>query len=218
MHAWGSGDPERTNKLQGDPSGWRLHFVDFDWVVPMYASFCLGSCKYSRIGMSCRQQSGTPKSKSTKNIRWPDGSPCTRLLLCCYCGVLFRGGQKGYVNLSQETRSKKQRFTQPETRSPLGQICSVKCPLVKTRCNPTLSALRSRTWEQELTPHPAPFFAAPSPFLSNEQYQYYRWVQGVGYPKVQLRKAFATPCSIGTACKKKYLHYNTHLGYSASLY
>ena len=42
------------------PSGRRLHFVDFELVVPMSASFCLGIWKSGRIGMSCRQHE-TPK-------------------------------------------------------------------------------------------------------------------------------------------------------------
>ena len=33
------------NDIQGDPSDQRLHFVDFDMVVPMSALFCLGSYK-----------------------------------------------------------------------------------------------------------------------------------------------------------------------------
>ena len=36
--------------VQGDPSGHRLHFVDFVLVVPMSALFCLGRCKSDRIG------------------------------------------------------------------------------------------------------------------------------------------------------------------------
>ena len=43
------------NRVQGDPSGPRLHFVDFDLAVMMSALFCLGSCKSGRIGMACKQ-------------------------------------------------------------------------------------------------------------------------------------------------------------------
>ena len=41
-----------ANKIQGDPSGRLLHFVDFDLVVPMPALFCLGSCESGRTGMA----------------------------------------------------------------------------------------------------------------------------------------------------------------------
>ena len=47
----------RFNQIQGDPSGRWPHFVDFDSVVPKL----------------------TPKSKSTKYVSWPDGSPCMLL-------------------------------------------------------------------------------------------------------------------------------------------
>ena len=42
------------NRVQGDPSGPRLHFVDFDLAVTMSALFCLGSCKYGRLGTPCK--------------------------------------------------------------------------------------------------------------------------------------------------------------------
>ena len=58
----------RVELVQGDPSGQRLHSVDFDLVVPMSALFCLGSFKSGNIDMPCRQHGGAPKSKSTKYI------------------------------------------------------------------------------------------------------------------------------------------------------
>ena len=45
-------------RIQGDPSGQRLHFVDFDLVDTMSALFCLGM-----------QHGGTPKSNSIKYSR-----------------------------------------------------------------------------------------------------------------------------------------------------
>ena len=42
-----------------------VHFVHFDLVLPISASFCLGSCKSVRICMACRQHGGAPKSKPT---------------------------------------------------------------------------------------------------------------------------------------------------------
>ena len=39
----------------------RLHFEDFDLVVPMCAQFCLGSFKSGRSGRALWQHDGTPK-------------------------------------------------------------------------------------------------------------------------------------------------------------
>ena len=58
-----------ANKIQGDPSGRLLHFVDFDLVVPMSALLSLGSCKYGTIGLACNVSNmtgGTPKIKINK--------------------------------------------------------------------------------------------------------------------------------------------------------
>ena len=62
------------NYVQGGPSGWQLHFVDFYLVVWYVCLILLGQFQ---IDTPWRQHGGTPKSKSTKYSLWPDGSPCT---------------------------------------------------------------------------------------------------------------------------------------------
>ena len=65
-------DSLNLTELQSDPSAQQLHFVDFDCLfqcLPYYAWAVANLAELACHG-------GTPKSKSTKYSRWPDGSPC----------------------------------------------------------------------------------------------------------------------------------------------
>ena len=44
---------QSLGEVQGDKSGLRQHFVDFDFNVLMSARFCLNNCKSGRVGMLC---------------------------------------------------------------------------------------------------------------------------------------------------------------------
>ena len=89
----------------------------------------------------------------------------------------------------------------------VNQRCKMSC--VKTRCNQsnqTLSAQWSRTWELELTPHPANVFASSSSFPL-------QWamsiIQGFQYQRIT--------CKLQEVCNfdcfsTSHLHLNIHLG------